>query len=223
MPAQKPSRRKSVDIEESEAHAAFKTLPPYQNQEYVTYHDMNMKHAPKWKDLVPYRQLIFKLLCASNGRSINQVGLLAHFKTWMSPEPINLQKAEESVYLVRCMINQIINHKNKDRQPPRDMRRAFGSIWELVAVEAENDERSDEDADAEIVAVKDAPKQPELVDLSEELQEPELADVLQDEDPELQRLLTAELDEPCPMGVLQDDDPDLQKLLTVDMDQDCIQ
>ena len=121
VPAPKKARRKSVDVCESDAFAAFKTLPPYQDHEYVLLKDMNMKHAPKWKEIAPYRQLIFKLLCASDGRSINQVSLLAHFKAWLAPNAFNPQNAEDSAYRMRAVINQIINHKTKDKQPPRDM------------------------------------------------------------------------------------------------------
>jgi hypothetical protein len=132
---------------------------------------------------------------------------------------MNLENAEKGVYLIRCMINQLINHKIRDRKPPREMQRAFGSIWELINIEDTDGGDSDGEGDAQIVSISFPPQQPELVDLSGDRQEPPkpVQDPLQDSDPELQKLLTSEQDQDL-QAVLRDEDPELQKLLAGDGD-----
>jgi hypothetical protein len=208
-------RRKAVDIELSDARAAFALLPPYTGHQYVSYSSTNMKHAPKWAEVVQFRQTIFKLLQASDGQSINQVSLLAHFQAFLSPDPVDLASAEQSVYLLRCMMNQLINHKQRQRTPPREMQRPFGSIWEIIEYDADDVGESDEEV-AEIISVSPAPPQPELIDLE--------TSVLEDADPELQAILNQDLQsagrEALELpGVLQDEDPELHRLLN--MGEDC--
>jgi hypothetical protein len=209
-------RRQSVDIEAVDAHAAFAVLPPYENHKYVVYTDTNMKHAPKWSEAAHYRQTIFRLLQASGGKSINQVSLLAHFKAWLSPAPVDLKQAEEAVYFLRCMINQLINHKCRQRQPPREMQRPFGSIWTLIDGDADNDGNDgSEDEGLEIVSVREAPEQPETIDLDC------VCDILDDPDPELNALLHQGSDSVQDLPrVLQDDDPELHDLLN-NIGEDC--
>ena len=217
-------RRQSVDLDPSDAKAAFDLLPPFTSNKYVTYSDSNMKHAPKWAELAPFRPTIFRLLHASKGLSINQVSLLSGFNDWLgaSNGAVNHAEAEKAVYLMRCMVNQLINHKVRNRKPPREMARAYASIFEIIDETGnaphDDDDDDDDDDGVEIVAVAPATPSPPVLDLTE-------GDVLQDTDPELHMLLNLEMDdkpgdEPlCP--VLQDDDPELQKLLTVTAAEDC--
>ena len=65
------SRRSSVSLVADELAECFECLPQAKNEEeLVSYKNLNFKRAPGWADIAPYRHCLLKILVHTKGSLI---------------------------------------------------------------------------------------------------------------------------------------------------------
>ena len=126
------SRRGCTDLEEQQYFDAMELLPivtrcDSKKHFFVKYSDLNMKHAPRWEEMNPYRTVIMSILTSSKGRNVNQKTFSEAAVQFLRDHNIEVGNAEadEGVYRIRVMVSQLLNHKTKKRRVPRTWKRQY--------------------------------------------------------------------------------------------------
>ena len=199
-------RRQSVDLAKGQYKIALSQLPLKKGSHkgIVNYTDLNFKHAPKWEKASPYRKCIDMLVVYGNGKNVNQKSFMEAAVEYNRDELLEVpdEDLEMSVYALRAIISQMLNHKQKSRSIPKAWVKHWSYIVEKLDVSGDDvddddddddDDEDDAEGDDDCICLGDAQRPLcARVDLTDEDIRSKVGQVLNGVDDEFTRLLNSE-------------------------------
>ena len=121
-------RRPSATPEPDALQEAFDLLPKTKAPgKLVVYKPLNLKQAPAWPDVAPYRHTLLKILDVTGGLNVTQVAGVNAMRKYVADEGIAVGDSEpsEAIYRLRAMLSQIAYQKYRGRSIPRKWHQKF--------------------------------------------------------------------------------------------------
>ena len=182
---------KGADLDHDGYLAIAKALPAkaWEYGKLVKVKSLNFRRAPQWDKVQLLAPALHTLLERSKGKQVRQKSFAASLKKWAHDDKLHYtaDALDTAAFTLRCIVAQLIHHKTKEREVPKDFRRTCQTLFDKVSFD--------------FVA-------------SDEVEDSQVEEVCAElDDASAQTVASSESDGTFKARVLGADDPDLQQLL----------